>query len=215
MMTNPIPELLGKIPNWFELAAQAKYQVPALAALLHTNVRTLERRFRQELQTTPQEWLNHLRQMEAERLLDIGKRIKEIADLLGYTQASHFCRHFKESHGMTPKMWKRLIAKAGFSVANRLWLRLNATDASAAQKAQLEIVGRRSQVPPTPSGQARPDASAHASAPVQKGVRLYRRAMVESAPPLDGQAVRPTRDENQRHRQGTVVQVRANVLPRV
>jgi AraC-like DNA-binding protein len=56
---------------------------------------------------TPQQWLDHLRQSKAEKMASSGARTKEIAYQLGYKQPSHFCRQFKQSHGLPLKAWKK------------------------------------------------------------------------------------------------------------
>ncbi len=65
--------------------------------------RTLRRRFRREFNTTPQVWLEARRMIEARELLRAGRRTKEVAAELFYKQVSHFCRKFKECHGLPPQ----------------------------------------------------------------------------------------------------------------
>jgi AraC-like DNA-binding protein len=69
--------------------------------------RTVRRHIRKEFNTTPQHRLNTWRMKEARRLLRAGERTKEITRQLGYQTASHFCRHFKQRHRLTPQQWGR------------------------------------------------------------------------------------------------------------
>jgi AraC family transcriptional regulator, transcriptional activator of pobA len=54
------------------------------------------------------EYLTHLRLSEAARLLRLGDRtIVEIADLMGFSDQSHFDRRFKRAFGMTPREFQK------------------------------------------------------------------------------------------------------------
>ena len=113
--------VLCKIGNWWERAAQAEYRAPVLASLCSVSLRTLQRFFQQKLRTSPQKWLNQVRQLEAEQLAKTGARTKEIAYRLGFRQPSHFCRQFKEHHGISPKAWRLLSDnRPRFSVQSSL-----------------------------------------------------------------------------------------------
>src|SRR5262245_359084 len=94
-------------PDWMRFAADSEYCAAKFAELSKMNLRTLERLYQKNFQVTPQEWLDHLRQLEAENLARAGARTKEIAYQLGYKQPSHFCRQFKRGHGVPLKVWKK------------------------------------------------------------------------------------------------------------
>jgi AraC-like DNA-binding protein len=52
--------------------------------------------------------LTHLRLAEAARLLRIGDHtIAEVADLLGFSDQSHFDRRFKRAFGVTPSQFQK------------------------------------------------------------------------------------------------------------
>jgi AraC-like DNA-binding protein len=69
--------------------------------------RTLERRFHREFRASPRRLLHALRMQEAEKLLQKGLSVKAVACELFYKQPSHFCRKFKECHGVSPQAWQR------------------------------------------------------------------------------------------------------------
>ena len=96
---------------WRERARRAGYQSRTLARQTGRHARTLRRHFRRQFHTTPQRWLEKLRLAEAEKLLRAGKRTKEIYQTLGYRTASHFCRHFQQTHGLSPQAWRRKRGK--------------------------------------------------------------------------------------------------------
>src|ERR1044072_2343562 len=103
--------VLTAIHDWSELAMQTRYQ--AVLLLQHfadqsgVSNRTIEREFRKQLRTTPQKWLDKLRQTQAEKLaLDPRIRTKEIASILEYKNVSHFCHHWRCFHGVALNVWR-------------------------------------------------------------------------------------------------------------
>lgn len=79
----------------------------SLAAQLGLDVRTLERRFRQQFNITPKAWITHERMRVAPSLLAEGNSNKQVAACLGYTRASNFCRDFKRCFGCGPQEFAR------------------------------------------------------------------------------------------------------------
>ena len=104
--------------DWAELAAEVGYDAKMMAAVCHVSLRTLEREFQEWLHTSPQRWLDWFRTLKGRELIDAGMRTKEAANLLGFKQASHFCRKISE-------------ARAGFSrnaLVAKLFTILSLTD---------------------------------------------------------------------------------------
>jgi transcriptional regulator GlxA family with amidase domain len=83
--------------EWAEVAAEVEYDAVALAMLCGVSLRTLERAFQKELQISPQEWLEKLRDAKAALLVNAGKRKKEIVYMLGYKYQSHLSRRLKQA----------------------------------------------------------------------------------------------------------------------
>jgi AraC-like DNA-binding protein len=84
------------------------------------DVRTLQRRFRAQLQTTPKSWLMRERMLQAPSLLREGLANKEVAARLNYSCESNFCRDFKRHYGCAPQEFTRTGAaftSNGHSVA--------------------------------------------------------------------------------------------------
>src|SRR5262249_2014764 len=82
---------------------QQGFRVEELAAHLRLGVRTLERRFRDQLRTTPKAWLIHERMSLALPLLAKRLANKQVAALLRYTCESNFTRDFKRKFGCSPQ----------------------------------------------------------------------------------------------------------------
>ena len=93
---------LNRIVNWEQIAEEALYSTHSLAKIVGVSVRQLERYFEEENRGQPHEWLNLLRQTKAMQLLASGRTVKEVANQMGYKQASHFSREFKRYYGIAP-----------------------------------------------------------------------------------------------------------------
>jgi AraC-like DNA-binding protein len=81
-----------------------------VAATLHVSVRTLRRQLSEE-GTTFRELVEETRQLLAEELLGTGRlTVEEIADRLGYAEASSFVHAFKRWKGIPPRRYARELA---------------------------------------------------------------------------------------------------------
>lgn len=94
------------------LADQAIVQVHAgldrnlspadLAAALCVSLRTLERGLAQTLACSPRQLILAVKMREARRLLRQGARVSEVAQRLGFANAFHFSRRFKDFYHTAP-----------------------------------------------------------------------------------------------------------------
>ena len=87
---------------------QKGFCVKALAMQLRLDVRTLERRFHEQLRMTPKAWIMRERMSFAPPLLAEGLSNKEVAASLSYTCESNFCRDFKRFFGCAPQKFARI-----------------------------------------------------------------------------------------------------------
>lgn len=115
----PYARFSSRAQFWACAARHAKYNAQNLAAHAHLNIRQIERRCREELGRTPQEWLNEQKLVAARWLLLENESIKEVAMDLGFKQLSHFCREFKQAYGITPSQFLHLQRRLAQNVANR------------------------------------------------------------------------------------------------
>jgi transcriptional regulator GlxA family with amidase domain len=88
---------------------QKGFRVKTLAVHVGLDVRTLERRFSEELHTTPKAWIMRERMSFAQALLTEGLSNKEVAASLSYTCPSNFCRDFKRCFGRAPQEFVRIF----------------------------------------------------------------------------------------------------------
>ncbi len=83
----------------------------ALSAAAGASVRTIERKFRQEVGSDFETWRRQVRLMKALELLVSGHSVKEVAFQIGYRQPSAFVEMFRRTLGTTPKAWTVAIEK--------------------------------------------------------------------------------------------------------
>ena len=86
---------------------QKGFRVKVLALHVGLDVRTLERRFGEQLRTTPKAWITRERMSFAPPLLAEGLSNKEVAASLSYSCESNFCRDFKRHFGCAPQKFAR------------------------------------------------------------------------------------------------------------
>lgn len=83
------------------------WTVPEMAAVIGVSSSQLRRLFADQLGATPRQRLCNLRLEAAARLLaDPGIRIKEVQMRVGISDASHFCRDFRERFGVSPSEYR-------------------------------------------------------------------------------------------------------------
>jgi len=85
-----------------------KISVKEAAASAHLSVRQLDRRFREILKMSPQEFITKLRMKTACELLSQGKSgILDIALSLGFYDQSSFTLQFRKHFGVTPLQYRK------------------------------------------------------------------------------------------------------------
>jgi AraC-like DNA-binding protein len=82
------------------------FNVKVMAVHIGLGVRTLQRRFTEQFQTTPKAWIRRERMNSAPPLLAEGYSNKEVAAALSYTCESNFCRDFKRHFGHAPQKFE-------------------------------------------------------------------------------------------------------------
>ena len=88
--------------SWEAIAAEAQFRPAKMAELCRVSLRTVERHFRKNYNLTVKEWARSVRMQEAKRRILEGSSIKAVSYELGFKQASHFSRIFKEFYGTPP-----------------------------------------------------------------------------------------------------------------
>jgi AraC family transcriptional activator FtrA len=82
-----------------------------IAHAVHVSLRTLSRRFREQLGTTPASWLNDQRVRKAQELLEKSSyTVAEIAATVGFESASTLRAQFHRVVGTSPRAYRMLFA---------------------------------------------------------------------------------------------------------
>jgi len=82
--------------------------VSELAAAASVSVSTLERLFKEHMNTAPQRFMLQVKMSAAcDRLINSGMQVKEIAVSLGYEEHANFTRAFTKVVGMAPRSYQR------------------------------------------------------------------------------------------------------------
>lgn len=82
--------------------------VSELADAASVSVSTLERRFKEYMNTTPRQFILQVKMSAAcDRLINSGQQVKEVAASLGYEEHANFTRAFTKVMGMSPRSYQR------------------------------------------------------------------------------------------------------------
>lgn len=85
--------------------------VSVLAERAHVSVNTLERHFKDALNTTPTEYVRRKRLAAAQAFLRQGYSVQEACESSGFSDYSYFIATFKKTFGVTPLKYKRQFAR--------------------------------------------------------------------------------------------------------
>ena len=104
-INNAVSPLLSNVLKYMNTNFVSIPTTAALAQQFRVSPTYLARLFRNELQTSPYQHLQHLRLMEACRLLRQGASVTEACYRAGFNDCSHFILYFKRATGLTPKQF--------------------------------------------------------------------------------------------------------------
>ena len=103
----------GEALAWASAHLDRPISVDDLAARAHLAPRTLARRFRADLGTTPHRWLTQQRVALAQRLLETtGAGIDQVAAEAGFGTAATLRHHFQQLVGTAPTTYRRQFRQA-------------------------------------------------------------------------------------------------------
>lgn len=103
-------ETIIKVQEWLQENYRQPIQIGEVADRFRLSVRSLNRRFKQATNTTPLQYLQDLRINQAKELLKQSNLvIAEVADQVGYQDASYFTGLFKKLNAITPNEYRRLV----------------------------------------------------------------------------------------------------------
>lgn len=120
----PLPEAgatgLSATLEWAASRLGENIDAPALARHANVSVRQLGRRFRQELGTTPLQWITQERIRAAQELLEVSDlSIETIGRKVGYSSATQLREHFHRSVGTSPSQYRESFTAVTSSSGGR------------------------------------------------------------------------------------------------
>lgn len=113
-------EEIIKIQEWLYDNYQKQLRISELASRFQLSVRSLNRRFKLATNTTPLQYLHELRIAHGKELLKQSNlAISEVADMVGYQDASYFTSLFKKLNKVTPNEYRSLVRNKLFLAENK------------------------------------------------------------------------------------------------
>lgn len=114
-ITRAVPEceseVLRPLLDWVVAHLDEAHSVESLARRAHMSPRTFARRFRDEMGTTPHQWVTRQRVAAAEELLERSDRSVEwIAAEVGFANAQALRHHFSRIRGVSPAHYRRTFS---------------------------------------------------------------------------------------------------------
>jgi transcriptional regulator GlxA family with amidase domain len=107
--TDEMPALL----DWITQHPHEELAVEELARRAHMSPRTFARRFREATGTTPHKWVLAQRVGHAQRLLEQGLAVEEVARRAGFGSAATLRSAFARERGTSPSAYARCFAGTG------------------------------------------------------------------------------------------------------
>jgi len=102
---------VGPLLLWIEQNLRKKLSLHVIALRGAVSTRTLSRRFRKQMGTTPAHWITIARIRRAQRLLETtGLSIEEVAAEMGFGSATVLREHFSEIVETSPSAYRRAFS---------------------------------------------------------------------------------------------------------
>jgi transcriptional regulator GlxA family with amidase domain len=138
-ITQPPPassESLAPLLQWLDRNLHRPMTVEAMAERASASLRTFSRRFRQQLGTTPLQWLLAARVRKAQSLLETTNMpVERVATLAGFESAPAFRDRFNRTVGVSPSAYRRSFG-AGVAPSRSGGSSLSSSSASATSSAR-------------------------------------------------------------------------------
>jgi AraC-like DNA-binding protein len=100
-------EELSEILSYIDAHVCEKLTLDLLEKELFISKSTIERRFQEELNLNPSEFIRKRKLIIAANMLLNGASVLDAGNSVGYADNSHFIKLFKEYFGQTPSKYKK------------------------------------------------------------------------------------------------------------
>jgi transcriptional regulator GlxA family with amidase domain len=109
-----VNESMGPLLLWMERNLKKDLSLSTIAWQARTSTRTLSRRFREQVGSTPAQWLARARIRRAQHLLETTRLpIERIAAEAGFGSASVLREHFASAIGISPTAYRKSFGGPG------------------------------------------------------------------------------------------------------
>lgn len=113
-------QVIAKCQEWIAKRPNVEAPVASMARLSGLPERTFKRRFRKAAGMTPLQYVHAIRLEEAKTLLETTEAtLDELAERVGYEDASFFSRLFRRSVGLTPAQYRRRFSALRTALGKR------------------------------------------------------------------------------------------------
>lgn len=101
-------KLLQKCISYIQKNLYKKITLEELSSSVNASIRTIQRHFREQLNTSPIDYITEQKLKEACNLLENSSyTVVEIANILSYSSQSHFTKTFKTHYQVTPNQYRQ------------------------------------------------------------------------------------------------------------
>ena len=101
-------KLLQKCISYIQENLYKKITLEELSSSVNASIRTIQRHFREQLNTSPIDYITEQKLKEACNLLENSSyTVVEIANILSYSSQSHFTKTFKTHYQVTPNQYRQ------------------------------------------------------------------------------------------------------------
>lgn len=109
-------EDMVRLQDWLKDNFKSNLNISNMAKMLDISVRSLNRRFKEVMKTTPNQYIQQLKIDHAKDLLrDSNLDIGDVAEQCGFHDNSYFCQRFKKMTTLSPQSYRQAVKAKLFS----------------------------------------------------------------------------------------------------
>ena len=101
-------ELMDKVLGYIEQHYREKLTLAEVAGRFYVSESTISQTFRKKMGVSFYRWVTQRRLIAAKTLIEEGKSMEQVAELVGFSDYSSFFRAFKREFGISPRQYRKL-----------------------------------------------------------------------------------------------------------
>ena len=102
------PELLERVIFYMEEHLGEKLTLPGVARHFYVSESTISQTFRKKMGVSFYRWVTQRRLIAAKTLIEEGRAMEQVAELVGFSDYSSFFRAFKQEYGISPRQYRKI-----------------------------------------------------------------------------------------------------------